>query len=106
MIKAVFTKHNDMFYSFKISGHANFAEFGHDIVCAGVSACVQMCANGITEVMDYPAKVICEENLISVELSKSDFNEGCEILMSSLFLQLTMMSESYNDTIDLILSEV
>lgn len=106
MINAVFTKHNGMFCKFEINGHAGFADFGHDVVCAGVSSAVQMCANGITEVIGYPAKVICHENLISVELSKSDVNSSCEVLVSALVLQLRVISEAYEDTINLIISEV
>lgn len=106
MIKATFTKHNDMFTSFEVTGHAEFAEFGNDIVCAGVSSAVQMCANGITDVLYYPAKVVCEQNLISVSLSIDDINSVCEILIACLFLQLTNISESYEGTINIVLSEV
>lgn len=101
MIKAAFTKHNDLFCKFEVSGHADFADFGDDIVCAGVSSAVQMCANGITEVVGYPAKVVCEENLISVELMQNEPNEFCEVLMASLFLQLSVLSQSYKDSINL-----
>lgn len=38
MIKATFKKQNDKFYWYQVEGHANYAEVGNDIVCAGVSS--------------------------------------------------------------------
>lgn len=38
MIQATFKKQNDSIYFYKVDGHANFADVGNDIVCAGVSS--------------------------------------------------------------------
>lgn len=38
MIQATFKKKNNEIYWYKVDGHANFAEIGNDIVCAGVSS--------------------------------------------------------------------
>lgn len=38
MIKAIFKKDYDGFYSYEVTGHANYAEKGKDIVCAAVSS--------------------------------------------------------------------
>ncbi|HFE9852461.1 ribosomal-processing cysteine protease Prp [Enterococcus sp. DIV1420a] len=38
MIKATFKKKNHELYWFKVEGHAEFADIGQDIVCAGVSS--------------------------------------------------------------------
>ena len=37
MIKATFKKSNGSFIEYEVTGHANYAEHGKDIVCAGVS---------------------------------------------------------------------
>ena len=37
MIQATFRKENGSFVEYELTGHANFAEIGKDIVCAGVS---------------------------------------------------------------------
>lgn len=38
MITAKFEKENGLFISYEITGHANYAEYGKDIVCSAVSA--------------------------------------------------------------------
>lgn len=38
MIQATFKKKNDKIYWYNVEGHANYAEVGNDIVCAGVSS--------------------------------------------------------------------
>lgn len=40
MIKAKYTKEGDM-HTLVVLGHADYAEYGKDIVCAGVSSLVQ-----------------------------------------------------------------
>ena len=37
MTNAVFNYKNDQFVSFQIKGHANYSEYGTDIVCAGIT---------------------------------------------------------------------
>lgn len=38
MITARFKKRNNQIYWYQVTGHAGFANFGTDIVCAGISA--------------------------------------------------------------------
>ena len=45
MITARFVKKLGHFTSFSVSGHSGFAAQGEDIVCAGVTACVQYALN-------------------------------------------------------------
>lgn len=40
MVKAVYTINGNK-HSLRIQGHANYAEYGKDIVCAGVSSLIQ-----------------------------------------------------------------
>ena len=56
MIKAVIEENEDTrrIDAFSISGHANAGPFGRDIVCAAVSAVVQMALMGVEQVADGP----------------------------------------------------
>lgn len=40
MTTAVFNYKNNQIQSFKIVGHANYAEYGYDIVCSGITTAV------------------------------------------------------------------
>lgn len=52
MITAVFYKKKDIVCGFELSGHADYSEHGTDIVCAAVSACVELLIN--TVILKYP----------------------------------------------------
>ena len=40
MTKAIFNYNNNQIQSFKIIGHADYAEYGYDIVCSGITTAV------------------------------------------------------------------
>lgn len=48
MVKAKYTV-DDRTHTLEVSGHANYAEYGKDIVCAGVSALIQALMGWIEE---------------------------------------------------------
>lgn len=107
MIKANFLERNKSLCGFCVSGHAEYAEHGDDIVCAGVSSAVQMAANAITEIIGEKAEVLCEENLISLKLPINQNNgQACLIIIKALHLQLSLLSESYKGNIKVFISEV
>ena len=47
MIKVIITKKNDDIIKVECSGHAEFADYGKDIVCAGVSSITQTALIGL-----------------------------------------------------------
>ena len=47
MIKVKIQKEGNIIKKINITGHANYAEYGKDIVCAAVSATVLTTVNGI-----------------------------------------------------------
>lgn len=47
MIQSVFNKKNGQIESVRVTGHAEFAKHGADIVCAAVSTAVIMTANAL-----------------------------------------------------------
>lgn len=55
-----------------ISGHALFADYGNDIVCAAVSTAVIMTINAIESLNEKQnIKVIIEEGYVEIEVLKS-----------------------------------
>lgn len=68
MVKAKYTVEGDI-HTLSVVGHANYAEYGKDIVCAGVSALVQALVGWI------------EENAWKVECISVDPKEG-EVIIS------------------------
>ncbi len=50
MTKATFNYTNDKFISFEIKGHANYAEYGSDIVCSGITTATYTSINLIDKI--------------------------------------------------------
>ena len=91
---------------FSVTGHAGYDEHGFDIICAGVSSAVQMAANGITDVVGAPAKIRCEDNLVALALETAHSDLSSIFMLEALYLQLSLLSESYSENIELIITEV
>ena len=75
----------------KISGHANFDEFGKDIVCAAVSTMVTTTINNILTLDDKAIKYIDKDGYILIT------NEDSEVANKLLSNMLDMLKELAND---------
>jgi len=82
----------DMLISVK--GHANYGEFGKDIVCAGVSAIVQTALLGLVEIANaYPANVSVEDSDGKfVTIPKEEYDE--------LLKDQTLLEKAINSRFD------
>ena len=105
MIHADFVKTGDLLTGFCLTGHAGYDDYGHDIVCASVTSAVQMAANGITEVLKLGAQVDVGENEIKMTLDRADAKKG-QAFLQALLLHPNLLSEDYEGTIQVNLSEV
>lgn len=103
MIKARFT--GKPIASATISGHAGFAQYGQDVVCAAVTSAVQLTANGITEVLKAPCQVSVLQDKIVLTLPGGS-SQGAQAFLEALRLHLTILSEDYPGTIEVFVSEV
>ena len=108
MIIAEFIKKDNYLIGFKVSGHANFDGYGHDIVCASVSSAVQLVCNTISECFkNTDAKISVDENYgISLKLINTPIGDPCYTLIDGLKLHLEVLSEDFPKTINLKITEV
>ena len=102
MIKAEFFCRQGQFVGFAMSGHAGYDDYGHDIVCAGVTSAVQTIANGISECAKLPADIDVKPNSIQVMCS----SKQADVWFKALHLQLSIMAQQYTQNIKLISTEV
>lgn len=108
MIKAVFKKKGNKIIALDIAGHADFDDYGRDIVCSGVSAISQTIVIGITEVLKADVLVSVDKGDISLSLYKSSKQDidKCQILLETMKLGLISMEKGYGDYINVIEEEV
>ncbi len=104
MILAQFLTTKGKLKGFAIKGHAGYALFGEDIVCASVSSAVMMTANTVTEVFGVKADICVNENEIRCGLLEDSLEASK--LIEGLKLHLTLLGEDYPNTIKVNISEV
>lgn len=97
MIKILIKEKNNDIINLKITGHANSAEYGRDIVCAAVSTSSILSLN-LLEAFGF-----FERNLGTAEVDRGYINvvinqidENCQVVLETLVNTLEMMA-SDND---------
>lgn len=105
MISVHFIQKYGQYTGVTVSGHAGYADYGQDIVCASVTSAVELTANGISEVLKLPCKVAAEKNRVSVVLEGKPDREAVHFL-EALYLHLSVLAEDYPKTISILVSEV
>lgn len=106
MITAEFYLRDETFAGFAVKGHAGFAEFGSDVVCAAVTSAVELTANAITEILKVDATVGSFENEVRLMLPESGNNMEAVHLLQALRLHLELLSEDYREYLRLIDTEI
>ncbi len=105
----IYKDKNGYIRRYSISGHSNYAEYGFDIVCAGVSALSQTALISLVEVCDIEEKSIKykiddKTGFLDVRLSK-DIQilklEKSQILLKSLVIGIESIIKNYPDYINL-----
>ena len=62
MTRLTFFKDNGRYLGFRCKGHAGYADVGEDIVCAAVSAAVQLSAEFLTSYCSEDTELVVNEN--------------------------------------------
>ena len=106
MIVADFYKSkSDKLLGFRVTGHAGYGQFGHDIACASVSSAVMMTANTITEAFKVDAKVVVEENEIIVKLVSDEQEYGDKVILG-LLTHMYFLADEFTGGIKVRVNEV
>ena len=81
----------------KISGHANYAEYGHDIICAGATALAQTLIKSIKDLTD--DKIEYEISPGRVDIKYGNLSEKSKTLVDSFFIGICMIAEEFREYI-------
>ena len=96
MITAVFYKDPEgNFKSFTISGHAEFADEGQDIVCAAVTALSFNTVNAIEKLTGAPLKYDADVDGHLVCTLQEAGHQDAQLLIQALVLGLKQIRDSY-----------
>ena len=98
MIKVSVESKNSHISKISILGHADYEEYGKDIVCSSVSSIVTTTINGIYEIdksyLEVEAK---EEGNMIITILKED--KICDKLINNMLSLLSELEESYPENI-------
>lgn len=84
---------------FLVEGHAGFSNIGQDIVCAGVSAIVEMCCNAITDILKKKVLIECIEGRIFLKIYEEDIS--VEMFLKALEMEVILLQKQYRENISL-----
>lgn len=114
MINVQVFRNKDYIIGFKIEGHANYATFGKDIVCAAISVLSQTSLMALVDVcgideskLNY--KIDDETGFLEVNLPRNlniKTIEKSQIVLKTFELGVKSIVESYPDNVTLINGEV
>lgn len=96
--------HNGRISKIHISGHAEYDEYGNDLVCAGASTISIGAMNALDELFKDDCQLEMNENVISIKVLK--FKESLDLVLNFLLLQFETMVEGYPKNIRIIRKEV
>ena len=96
MIKALYEASEDHYLSLDVSGHAEFGEYGKDLVCASVSSIMFGFMNAL-DALNEDTVIEQFENRITIEnhSGSKEVDNYFELVM----MQLKTLEESYGDFI-------
>ena len=86
MIKVKLTKNNNYYNKIIITGHANYDDFGKDIVCASVSSTVITSVNSCLAIDDKSISYD-NENGLDISILKNDdvINKIINVMITNLY---------------------
>ena len=100
---------NGRIISYKAVGHAEYDEYGSDIVCAALSTALQFPLAGFQDVLEiYPRFEISSEGLSSVEIMLMDLKgkeREINTLLESMLVIVKQLSKDYPKNIKLVEKE-
>lgn len=78
-----------------MSGHANYAGVGKDIVCAGVTALVQTLIKSVDDLTE--EKIEYEISPGKVDIHYRNLSEAGKLLVDSFFIGICMIADEFPD---------
>lgn len=105
MIKVTINRTADGIKSFEMTGHADFAKHGQDIVCAGASAVVFGSINAIEALCGVKAKVNLGKDggylLYTLPKLDSDTFQRAQLLLEGMLVSLKTIELDYGKYIQI-----
>lgn len=101
MIKILIRRDADRhIQSYSVNGHAEYAEPGKDIVCAGVSAVTIGTVNAVETLLQIELGTSMDKGTLEVEIphiADQTTQDKVQLLLESMIVMLDSIQQSYNE---------
>lgn len=104
MIQVRFCMKDDSIQEIEMSGHAEFAQHGQDLVCAGASSIAIGTLNALDILCTNTCELVIDEGYIKI-IVKED-SSTVQTVLNTLYIQLDTMVEEYKEYIEITKEEV
>ena len=98
MIKVVVKRKNNVIKSIKCHGHANYSEYGKDIVCASFSTMIITTINAILEIDENAISYTDTKNLEIINIKKDNITNK---ILNNLVNMIYELKENYDKNINI-----
>ena len=96
MIRAKFYLHDNTYFGFQLTGHADYAEPGEDILCSAVSALAINTVNSIEELTSDHLIAEVKGGYLRAKV-RGEVSQASHILIKSLQIGLCEIYREYGD---------
>ncbi len=103
MTKVTLYQHDNHVYRLRLSGHADYDEYGYDIVCSAISMLTINTINSIESLTDEPLELLEEDSnqgiidVIFPRREQGEYAPEAELLLKSLILGYLDIKNMYGE---------
>lgn len=109
MVKVEILRKNGKIVRYSAKGHAEYAEYGNDIVCAAISMAMQFPLGGMQEILGIMPKFeIDSDGYLDVNMRGMNFSDKekeVSVLLETMVLMLKEVTKGYPKHIKLVEKE-
>ena len=105
MTRCEFFRENERITGFSVSGHSGYGTAGSDIVCAAISAAVELTITTVNDVCGGKAKVRVKEADARITLTlpaSCEEEDSIQAVLAGLMLYLISLRDDYPDYIEVL----
>lgn len=112
MIKVILKTREKKLLGFQVSGHAEYADLGEDIVCAAVSVLTYNAINTLEEIIKLKKEIkyTIKENFIELDVNPKELTDhkmhDTQLTLRSFEMGITSVLKEFQETIGLYYKEV
>lgn len=83
-----------------VSGHANYAEYGYDIICAGATALAQTLIKSVQDLTEDEIEYDIKPGLVDIKYR--DLSEMSRTLVDSFFVGMNLLADEFPENIRIV----